>query len=395
MKILILSLYYYPDLCAGSFRTTALVNQLKELVNSDIEIEVITTHPNRYASYCVNSLEYEKDGILTIRRLKLPNHKNDLISQTQSYITFVKEVKKITHSKEYSLVFATSSRLMTAVLGSWVAKKSSAKLYLDIRDLFLDTLGDVFPNKFTFWSKPVFSLLEKWSFNQADCINLVSKGFESYFEKRYPNKHLSWFTNGIDKEFILPIPSAENLQQAPKPIKVLYAGNIGEGQGLHLIIPLLAKQMQSSVHFKVIGDGGRKALLEIELEKWNCSNVEIVAPISREELINEYQKADVLFLHLNDHNAFKKVLPSKIFEYAATGKPIWAGLCGYSARFVTSEITNAVVFSPCDSMDAVLKFNKLSLCVQDRIDFKDKYSRKKIMHDMANDILSLITNVKS
>jgi len=31
--------------------------------------------------------------------------------------------------------------------------------------------------------------------------------------------------------------------------------------------------------------------------------------------------ADVLFLHLNAYKAFEKVLPSKIFEYAATGRP--------------------------------------------------------------------------
>ena len=46
---------------------------------------------------------------------------------------------------------------------------------------------------------------------------------------------------------------------------------------------------------------------------------------------------DVLFLHLNDYSAFRKVIPSKIFEYAATGKPIVAGVSGYAAEFLRHE----------------------------------------------------------
>ena len=74
MKILILSFYYSPDLCAGSFRTTALVEQLKK--NKDIDIEVITTMPNRYSSYKQETLSFEVDGNVSIRRISLPEHKS-------------------------------------------------------------------------------------------------------------------------------------------------------------------------------------------------------------------------------------------------------------------------------------------------------------------------------
>ena len=56
------------------------------------------------------------------------------------------------------------------------------------------------------------------------------------------------------------------------------------------------------------------------------NNIRLLPPIERQQLIKEYQNADVLFLHLNDYPAFEKVLPSKIFEYAALGKPILAGV---------------------------------------------------------------------
>ena len=57
------------------------------------------------------------------------------------------------------------------------------------------------------------------------------------------------------------------------------------------------------------------------------------------------------------------MLPSKLFEYAALGKPIWAGVAGFTASFVTSEITNAAVFHPCNAEDALRAFERLQLRV--------------------------------
>ena len=98
---------------------------------------------------------------------------------------------------------------------------------------------------------------------------------------------------------------------------MLYAGNIGEGQGLHKILPALAKKMKKHINYKVIGDGGRKEALLQALAEEGVTNVELLPPINRDHLIEAYQAANVLFLHLNDYDAFKKVLPSKLFEYAS------------------------------------------------------------------------------
>ena len=97
----------------------------------------------------------------------------------------------------------------------------------------------------------------------------------------------------------------------------------------------------------------------------------------------------MLFLHLNDYDAFKKVLPSKVFEYAAMGKPIWAGVSGYPAEFIKEEIENAAVFEPCDVDDAVAAFQCLELKNMVRLDFIRKFSRVNIMQAMATDISTL------
>jgi glycosyltransferase involved in cell wall biosynthesis len=169
-------------------------------------------------------------------------------------------------------------------------------------------------------------------------------------------------------------------------VSVLYAGNLGEGQGLHAILPTLAKKLQGRAVFRVIGDGGRKEALRRALAAAGVENVILLPPIQRDALIQEYLKADVLFLHLNDYDAFKKVLPSKIFEYAAMGKPVWAGVSGYPAEFIGAEVANAAVFKPCDVDGAAAAFQRLELKDTVRLDFIRKFSRANIMQAMAIDI---------
>lgn len=388
-RILILSFYYQPDLSAGSFRTTALVEALLEQQFTKINIDVITTLPNRYNSFDSRALAQENDGQLNIRRIKLPLHHSGMFDQARAFVYFAREVSKLAKGQQYDLVYATSSRLMTAALGARIASQTNTPLYLDIRDIFVDTIKDVLPKKVAFFLKPLFSALEFWTIKRAVHVNIVSQGFEPYFKARYPKKSLSCFTNGIDEEFVRQeVASAFPKREACKTISVVYAGNMGEGQGLHAIIPAIAQRLGGSVSFKLIGDGGRRLQLENALAESGVKNVELVAPIPRDKLIKEYLNADILFLHLNDYDAFKKVLPSKIFEYASLGKPIWAGVSGYAAQFLEKEVSNTAVFQPCDAEQGVRAFERLVICDVPRHDFIEKFSRKLIMRSMAADVLA-------
>lgn len=387
LKILVLSFYYTPDLCAGSFRAAALVKSLLNSLPSNSEIDVVTTLPNRYSSFSVDVPAIENHPGLNVCRIALPSHQSGMIDQSKAFLTFYRQVMKHVKGRDYDLVFGTSSRLMTAVMAARVAKKKKALLYLDIRDIFVDTIKDVLPKHLTLAIQPVFSWLENWAINRANKVNLVSQGFDGYFKKRYPSQLFSFFTNGIDAEFLKTARKpAQNSTRNIGLVTVLYAGNLGEGQGLHTILPALAKKLQGQVLFRVIGDGGRKKALRRALAEAGVESVILLSPVNRDVLIQEYLKADVLFLHLNDYEAFKKVLPSKIFEYAAMGKPVWAGVSGYPAEFIAAEVLNSAVFKPCDVEGAVAAFQRLELRDADRINFIRKFSRTNIMLAMAADI---------
>lgn len=387
MRILFLTFYYPPDLCAGSFRAGALIEQLKQQLSSSAHIDVLTTTPNRYASIETVASYHEEQEKLTIQRFLLPAHQSGMIDQARAFLVFDRAVIRHIRGKKYDLVFATSSRLMTAFLGARIANQLGVPLYLDIRDIFADTIKDVLAGLKGKLLLSIFIQLERYTIRSAAKVNLVSEGFKPYFEKRYPKKHFEFFTNGIDEEFLAEQWHA-NIFTSDRPIRVLYAGNIGEGQGLHRVLPTLAKMAGQQYHFIVVGDGGRKEELVKELLRQDVHNVEVKPPVKRAELMRLYSEADVLFLHLNSYDAFAKVLPSKLFEYAATGKPMLAGVAGYSADFLQKEVENCQIFPPCNAEAGLTALKKVSLNSNKRTAFIRNYARNKIMARMAAAITS-------
>lgn len=391
MRILVVGFYFPPDLSAGSFRTTSLVDALNALAPAGSQIDVVTTQPNRYHSFSVDAPRTEQRPGVTIHRIPLPKHRNGVIDQSKAFLAFFRGAVRLAAGHEYDVVVATSGRLMTAVLGAHLSRRTGAPLYLDIRDIFVDTITDLSLNRVSWIAKPVFSALERWAISRASVVNLVSRGFTPYFTRRYPDKRFTYYPNGIDDEFLEvgPDARAEPSSHGQSPLTVVYAGNFGEGQGLHVIIPELARRTEGRLRFKLIGDGSRRGQLETALSNAGVTNVELMAPVRRAELLAAYEEADVLFLQLNDFPALTTVLPSKLFEYAALGKPVWAGVAGYTAEFVRSEIDNAAVFHPCDVDDALRAFDTLRIQHTSRTRFRATYARPTISRRMAVDILAL------
>jgi len=393
MRLLILSYFYYPDFSAGSFRTKSLVDSLIALNDPKLEIEIISTQPNRYISNIRKADSFEDLGRIKIYRVQGIYNNGSMFSQAIAFIKYAFEVTKLTKLKKYDLIYATSSRLLTASLGAYISNKKRVPLYLDIRDIFVDTFKEIHLFGLNFLLNPFFSLLERWTISSASHINLVSRGFSSYFLRRYLGQSFSFFTNGIDEDFIDYANRNDSLllsSNAVNPkLSVLYAGNMGEGQALEKIIPQLAIRLGKTVSIKLIGDGGRKGVLLSILKDLNIENVSVVDPINRSELLKEYELADVLFLHLNSYAALEKVIPSKVFEYASLGKPILAGVAGFTKNFIEAEIENAQVFRPCDVDSAVMAFDKLRLEYTPRAQFVEKYRRTTIMTEMSRDILKI------
>jgi hypothetical protein len=386
-NILYLSFYFEPDLCAGSFRNTPLAKELANQLTGKATIDLITTLPNRYSTFQAEAPKFEEAANLKVHRVKIPVHKSGFADQIKSFRAYFSEAKKLVAGKKYDLVFASSSRLFTAYLGYTIAKKQNIPLYLDIRDIFTDTLEDVLQNNaIRGLSLPILRTIEKRVFSNAAHINLISEGFKGYFSK-YKKPNYSAYPNGIDPEFLKLNPSIT----IPKETKtIVYAGNIGEGQGLHKIVPQAAAKLGDGYKFIVIGDGGAKQKLIDAIAAEKATNVELRNPMPRAELLKEYEQADFLFLHLNDYDAFKKVLPSKIFELAAYDKPVIAGVAGYANQFIDQFVPNKILFNPCDVESFVSQLNAYQYKIEKRVEFIQAFKRETINRKLSESIIAYL-----
>lgn len=385
MRILLLSFYFPPDVGPGAFRSGAWVEALKALA-PEATIDVLTTQPNRYASLRQHAPRLEQLGNVRTVRLPLPAHRSGFVDQSKAFGAYAWQVRRhLRREPRYDLVCATSSRLMTAFLAALIARRQRTRLFLDIRDLFVDTIGDVLPARLS-PLVPLFRAIERFTFRQADHLNLVSGGFADYVRRIRGARPLSVVTNGVD-ELFLNVSFASSRPRLDGRRRVLYAGNVGAGQGLHLILPALARRTLDTHEYRVIGDGGQIGLLREATA--GLPNVRLMPPVSRETLIDEYREADVLFLHLNDLPAFEKVLPSKLFEYLATGKPVLAGVAGYASAFLSAQ-PGVRTFRPTSLEEAQSGLAALQEDSYARDHFIDEHRRSRQMRELARLSLQLL-----
>ena len=389
IKIMVLTSNYPPDVSAGAFRTLALVQELNKS-HAVSEIHVYTTCPNRYGSALTSPSYLKPEAKVKIIAVDVLPHKDKMHRKIIGFIQFFFGVLYQSKRMRYDIVYATSSKLMTAFLGCLIANMKDALLYVDIRDLFADSCKSLFPKGTKFTLYYFLRLVESYVFNRADGLNVVSAGFIPYVKSLRKNHNLFCFTNGIDEIFAHQ-PKSQKKIKYEITRNLTYAGNIGDGQGLETIVPDVAKMLGENVKLCIVGDGARKKGLAECLERVGVKNVTLQPPMDRASLLSLYRCADILFLHLNSFEAFEKVLPSKIFEYAATGKPILAGVSGYAREFLKTELDGVFVFDPGDAVGMVEAFHGAvgGAVGYDRSEFCSKYNREKIMTQMSQSIILL------
>ncbi len=394
-RILFLTFYFRPDLCAGSFRNSPLLDELsRQTKNDDVRIDVFTTIPNRYASFNSSYENIEEFDNVRIERIDVPPHQSGMKDQALSFRKYYFETIKKTKNTSYDLVYTSSSRFFTSWLGYKIAKRNKCPLFVDVRDIFSETIGNISQNPvLKTFVPPFISQLEKRVYSYASHINLISEGFKNSFQD-ITTATFSYFTHGVDPVF-MEKPKVEPPPNPSDKKKILYAGNVGEGQGLHKIIPDVAENLQDKYEIEIIGDGGAMGKLESALSEKQVNNVVLTNPVKRKKLVEKYYQSDILFIHLNDFDIFKKVLPSKIFELAVIGKPVLAGVSGYAKEFLQKHVPQSFIFKPGD-VNGMLK--QIKNIEQDNSEFNagqnqkfaESFSREEINEKMAKSIIKLL-----
>lgn len=325
MKVLVVSQHYPPDLGAVSFRYESLVN---ELVKRNHQVYVLKANPNRYMNYQHQAMTY--DGY-HVNSVEINPAKNTAISKIKGFMFFYFKVQTLTRfyqNEGVDVVVSTTPYLLEGLAGQKLAKKIKAKHVLDVRDLWPDTAIALNKIKKNGVVAIILRYLEKKLYSRATRMICTSPGYVDHIKNITKSARVDVVMNGIDQ--IFKVEDFKNLTLNQKKLKILYAGNIGIAQNILTLIKAAKMLNKDIFEFEIIGSGTQLSQIEQFLHDEKLTNVTIKPPMDRRDLIKRYQQADVLFLQLHANEYFNKVVPSKIFEYLVTNKPIIYGLEGVS-----------------------------------------------------------------
>jgi glycosyltransferase involved in cell wall biosynthesis len=117
---------------------------------------------------------------------------------------------------------------------------------------------------------------------------------------------------------------------------VLFAGNIGDAQGLDSVLAAaeILRNRSLSANIVFLGDGIAADRLKTMADKKNLRNV-LFLPKVPMSIVGAYlSAAKVLLIHLRDDELFEITIPSKTQAYMAAGKPLLMAVRGDAADLV-------------------------------------------------------------
>ncbi|MEM8526425.1 MAG: WcaI family glycosyltransferase [Bacteroidota bacterium] len=206
----------------------------------------------------------------------------------------------------------------------------------------------------------LMSKMERWILKKADVVSSISEGMIQKIEaKRIDRTKIHFFPNWVDTHFIQPLSKEQSLRKklgfSPTDRIVLYAGNLGEKQGLYQVIEVANKmQAVDNLHFAIVGEGGVKSQLIQLAAKYQLQNVHFFPLQAFSDLPALLAMAD-LHLILQKKAAADLVMPSKLTSIlAAGGCALITAAEGSSLYQVTSENQLGILTEP-ESKQALLE----------------------------------------
>lgn len=206
------------------------------------------------------------------------------------------------------------------------ARLAGGTSWLHIQDFEIDAAFDLGILKSVRLKKWISSV-ESFLMRRFDRVSTISvKMMEKLHEKGIDEKNTLLFENWVEIDKIYPLqecPALHTELGLPKErLIALYSGNMGEKQGLEIIVRMAKKlSNRDDLLFLMCGAGSSKSRLE-ELSK-GLSNI-IFLPLQPLDKLNELLNLAYLHLLPQQVGVEDLVMPSKLTNMMASGKPVIA-----------------------------------------------------------------------
>ena len=404
MKVLILTQRYPPE-------PAVLLQELAQTLQGlGHQVIVLTGFPNYpsgrvYPGYRQSLWRRETLADVPVVRVPLyPDHGRSGMKRAVNYFSFAlasSVLGPLLVSKP-DVIFVYHPPLTVGLPAFWLSRLWRVPFVYQVQDMWPETLsatGMLTNKRVLNW----IGNFARWVYSKAAALCAISPGFrQNLIAKGVSVDKVHTISNWIDTTFYRPVPRdaklAMDLNLANK-FNVMFAGNMGEAQGLQTVIE--AAQLLHDlpdVQFVFVGDGIALPQLQEIVKQKNLTNVRFLGRYPESDMPALYSLADVLLVHLKDDPLFRITIPHKVFAYMASGKPILAAVAGDSAKII-SDMGAGVPCTP--ESPAALASTVQGLYRMPRSDLermaqnglqaaRSEYSRERLVRQIEAVLLSVV-----
>lgn len=334
MKILVFSQYFYPE----NFRINTLC---KELVARGNEVTVVTGYPQYpigeiYEGYGFD-LPYEKEwNGVKIERVKVHPRGHNALGLLRNCVDYVvagnRWVRRCT--EKYDAVFVFEVSPVTVGLPAVTYKKKfGTPIFFNLQDLWPENVHEVLGLRFPPLTWVINKIVDR-IYTNSDKILCASNGFVKNLKER-----------GVAEEKLVfwpqfcPKPDFEGVSKpeiySDEHFNIVFTGNIGDAQGLDLMIQAAKELKGRGIRWHLVGDGRAKERLQTLAEEYKVTDeVRFIGRVSEQEANRYVRFADCAYLSFQDNVLFNMTLPAKLQTYLACGAPILAAAGGETAALI-------------------------------------------------------------
>lgn len=332
MRIGLLSQWYEPE------PQTVPQVLARELKTRNHSVKVLTGFPNYPLGRLFDGyhMSWRKDEVVSgvsVRRVALfPSHDGSRVGRLTNYGTFAASASLWGTGwfKEIEALWVYNSP-PTVGLPTWLIKaRYRPRVVLHIMDLWPESLTVSGFGRSMVKSKWLERGLERWlakTYEMADAIACTSRRqVDLLVERGVPRDKVSYAPLWVDETVFRPVQKDEALAAelgvAGKRV-LLYAGAIGEAQGLDVLIDALDRlEDVRDFHCLIAGSGIAEAGLRQAMADRRLTNVTFLGRWPTRDMTRLMSIGDIHLVSLRADPLAEVAMPGKLPATLACGKPL-------------------------------------------------------------------------
>src|SRR4030042_3886394 len=169
-------------------------------------------------------------------------------------------------------------------------------------------------------------LLDRISLKMADMVLADTLQHSYYYTDtfRVSKDKVRIVYVGVDDE-LFDRDRYNNILNRKKKLVVCFYGSFVPLHGIEDIVRAANILGQEEIEFKFIGQGQTYPMIEALVHKFKISNLTFLPPVPIEELPLKIKEADILLGIFGNSDKTQRVIPNKVFQSLAMGKPVITG----------------------------------------------------------------------